>query len=78
MAHNDDLGPLLDPEQARELEAVDREHPIPGGEPECPACGADMIRSVEEHPAPRSDDSPFRVRLVCSSEDCRRWTVYDR
>lgn len=77
MALDDDLGPLLDPEQAEELEAADREHPIPGGEPTCPACGAEMIRSVEERPAPRADDSPFRVRLVCSSEGCRRWTVYD-
>lgn len=74
---DDDLGPLLDPLVAEELERVDRENPIPDGEPECPECGATMIRSVEEHPAPRAGDSPFRVRLVCGDEDCRRWTVYD-
>lgn len=77
MASDDDLGPLLDPREADELESADRENPTPGGEPACPACGARMIRRVERHPAPRSDDSPFRVRLVCSSGDCRRWTVYD-
>lgn len=77
MAGDDNLGPLLDPEQAQELEEVDRGKPIPGGEPECPACGSEMLRSVEKHPAPRSDESPFRVRLVCTSEPCRRWTVYD-
>lgn len=77
MDSDDNLGPLLDPEQAAELERSDRDDPIPGGEPECPACGAGMVRSVEDHPGPRDDDSPFRVRLVCSGEDCRRWTVYD-
>lgn len=77
MTSDDNLGPLLDPLQAGDLERQDREHPIPGGEPECPACGAEMVRSVEARPAPRSDDSPFRVRLVCGNEDCRRWTVYD-
>lgn len=77
MARDDNLGRLLAPEQADRVEAADRENPIPGGEPSCPACGADMIRRVERHPAPRSDDSPFRVRLVCSDEACRRWTVYD-
>lgn len=77
MALDDNLGPLLDPEQAEELEAADRERPIPGGEPECPACGEEMIRSVEKHPAPRAGGSPFRVRLVCPAEECRRWTVYD-
>lgn len=74
---NDNLGPLLDPEQSEELEARDREHPGPGGEPECPVCSARMVRRVEDHRAPRAGESPFRVRLVCSSEDCRAWTVYD-
>ena len=74
---DDNLGPLLDPEQAKELEEVDREQPIPGGEPTCPACGSGMVRSVEKHPAPRAGGSPFRVRLVCGAESCRRWTVYD-
>lgn len=74
---DDNLGPLLDPEQAEELEEADREQPIPGGEPWCPACGTEMLRSVEAHPAPRSDGSPFRVRLVCRDGSCRRWTVYD-
>lgn len=77
MALDDNLGPLLDPEQAAELERMDREHPIPGGEPSCPRCGAEMVRRVERHPAPRADDSPFRVRLVCGDEECRGWTVYD-
>lgn len=74
---DDNLGPLLDPEQARELEEADRERPIPGGEPSCPACGSGMLRSVEKPRAPKSDGSPFRVRLVCTDESCRRWTVYD-
>lgn len=77
MTPGDNFGPMLDPEQARTLEKADRQDPIPGGEPECPACGAGMVRSVEKHPAPRSDDSPFRVRLVCGSDECGRWTVYD-
>lgn len=77
MTTNDNLGPLLDPLQAEELERLDRDRPIPGGEPECPECGAEMVRTVEEHPAPRADDSPFRVRLICGNEECRRWTVYD-
>ena len=77
MVTDDNLGPLLDPEQARELEEADRENPIPGGAPDCPACGAEMVRSVEDHPAPRAGDSPFRVRLICSDARCRRWTVYD-
>lgn len=71
------LGALLDPSQAEEIQALDREKPIPGGEPDCPCCGSRMIRRVERHPAPRSDASPFRVRLVCSSPACRSWTVYD-
>lgn len=73
--HN--LGPLLDPGQGDTLETRDREHPGPGGEPDCPACGSRMVRMVEQHVAPRSDDSPFRVRLVCSGTECRTWTVYD-
>lgn len=77
MTFDENLGPLLEPEQAEELERRDREKPGPGGEPGCPHCGSAMVRLVEEHPAPRGDDSPFRVRLVCSSSDCRRWTVYD-
>lgn len=71
------LGPLLQAEQGEALEAHDREHAGPGGEPACPVCDCPMARLVEEHRAPRSDDSPFRVRLVCSSEECRAWTVYD-
>ncbi|MFQ5678599.1 MAG: hypothetical protein ACE5HP_03990 [Gemmatimonadota bacterium] len=77
MTFDDNLGPLLDPEQAEALEARDRQKPAPGGEPDCPVCGASMVRLVEKRPAPRSDDSPFQVRLVCSSADCRTWTVYD-
>ena len=77
MTFDDNLGPMLDPEQAAELEVLDRSKPGPGGEPDCPACGTKMVRLVERHPAPRSDDSPFRVRLVCSSETCGRWAVYD-
>lgn len=77
MAFDDNLGRLLDAEQAAELETRDRAKPGPGAEPDCPVCGSDMVRLVERHPAPRSDDSPFRVRLLCSSEECRRWTVYD-
>lgn len=72
-----ELGPLLDPEQADELEARDRRHAGPGGEPVCPRCGTTMIRCVERHRAPRSDPSPFRVRLVCGSPDCRAWTIYN-
>lgn len=70
-------GPLLDLEESAALEARDRDHPGPGGEPDCPRCGTSMVRRVEEHRAPRSDDSPFRVRLLCASEECGAWTVYD-
>lgn len=77
MSPDEDLGALLEPDQAEAVEQRDRERPIPGGEPDCPVCGERMIRRVERHPAPRSDDSPFRVRLVCGAENCRRWTVYD-
>lgn len=75
--NDDDLGPLLAPETARELEAHDRKKPSPGGEPDCPRCGGRMVRMVEAHPAPRGDDSPFRIRLVCAEEECRAWTIYD-
>lgn len=77
MAFDEDLGPLIDPERSGELEEADRDDPIPGGAPDCPLCGSAMTRHVEAHPAPRAGDSPFRVRLVCSSEECRGWTVYD-
>jgi hypothetical protein len=70
-------GSLLDPESSVELEAADREKPIPGGEPDCPRCGTRMTRRVERHPAPRGGSSPFRVRLVCPKEECGAWTVYD-
>ncbi|MFQ5529717.1 MAG: hypothetical protein ACE5FP_05145 [Gemmatimonadota bacterium] len=71
------VGKLLPPDRAAALEGADRSQPIPGGEPQCPECGTTMIRHVEKHPAPRGGDSPFRVRLVCPSEDCGSWTVYD-
>lgn len=70
-------GRLLDPWKADAVEAEDRKKPIPGGAPDCPLCGAAMIRHVEKHPAPRGGSSPFRVRLVCSSSECGAWTVYD-
>ena len=70
-------GPLLDPEEAEALEAHDRAHSGPGGEPECPRCGTKMVRKVEAHRAPRADDSPFRVRVVCPSPACGVWTVYN-
>lgn len=70
-------GPLLDPVTAARVESADREHPIPGGEPECPQCGKKMVRRVERHPAPHGGASPFRVRLVCMDASCRAWTVYD-
>jgi hypothetical protein len=77
VVNEDNLGPLLDSEQSETLEQHDRKHPGPGGEPECPRCGTKMVRRVETHPAPRSDESPFRVRLVCGSQECLCWTVYD-
>lgn len=70
-------GPLLDFEVGETLEAHDRKHSGPGGEPECPLCSLPMVRSVEQHRAPRSDDSPFRIRLVCSSAKCGAWTSYN-
>jgi hypothetical protein len=70
-------GSLLDPEASTELEAADRDKPIPGGEPDCPRCGTKLTRRVERHPAPRGGNSPFRVRLVCPKMGCGAWTVYD-
>jgi len=78
MSNNDETGgKLLGPDRAAAVEATDRSKPIPGGEPQCPECSSVMARHVEKHPAPRGGGSPFRVRLVCSSEDCGAWTVYD-
>ncbi|MEE9471933.1 MAG: hypothetical protein V3W32_09495 [Gemmatimonadota bacterium] len=77
LEHDDNLGRMLDPEQAAELERLDREHPTAGGEPECPVCSTRMVRHVEKHVAPRSGGSPFRIRLVCPSEECGRWTTYN-
>lgn len=77
MMQRNEHGPLYTPDQAERLERVDRDNPIPGSEPECPVCDARTVRIVEAHPAPRSDDSPFRVRLICGNDDCRRWTVYN-
>lgn len=70
-------GPLLDHEEGQALEEHDRAHPGPGGEPDCPRCGGTIIRCVEQHRGPRTDDSPFRVRLVCRSPECGAWTVYN-
>lgn len=72
-----ETGRLLDPWKADAVEAEDRRSPIPGGEPHCPECQGLMRRQVEKHPAPRAGSSPFRVRLVCVSETCGAWTVYD-
>jgi len=72
-----DLGPLYESRLAAELERADRENPIPGGEPPCPVCSAKTTRLVEEHQSPHLGTSPFRVRLVCSNRECRRWTVYN-
>ena len=69
--------PLLDPVMARQVEEEDRKRPIPGGEPECPLCRTRMVRRVERYPAPHGGSSPFRVRLVCQSESCGAWTVYE-
>jgi hypothetical protein len=68
---------LLDPEASDRLESEDRKKPIPGGEPDCPRCAAKMTRRVEKYPAPRGGSSPFRVRLVCPTDECGAWTVYD-
>jgi hypothetical protein len=75
MNDNEQVGQLYDADHAAQLERADREHPIPGSEPHCPVCGSRTARLVEAHPAPVSD-SPFRVRLVCTNVECRRWTVY--
>ena len=72
-----EVGPLLGFEEGQTLERYDRKHPGQGGDPKCPRCSATMVRSVELHRAPRSDNSPFRIRLVCSSDDCMVWTVYN-
>jgi hypothetical protein len=72
----DDLGPLYDADHSKALETADRENPIPGGEPPCPVCGEKTVRLVESHQSPARSSS-FRVRLICSSGECRRWTVYD-
>ena len=77
LLHDDNLGGMLDHEQAAALEKLDRDHPTAGGEPECPVCSNRMVRHVERHKAPRSDESAFRVRLVCPSPECGRWTVYN-
>jgi hypothetical protein len=76
MTDTQDLGPLYEAEQAAELERADRDNPIPGGEPLCPVCGSKVARLVEAHQSPATASSPFRVRLVCTNEECRRWTVY--
>ena len=67
---DDESGPLLHFEEGEALENHDRKHAGPGGEPDCPRCGATMVRRVEQHRGPRSDDSPFRIRLICGSGDC--------
>ena len=72
-----EVGPLLGFEEGQTLERYDRKHPGQGGDPRCPRCSATMVRSVELHRAPRSDNSPFRIRLVCSSTECKAWTVYN-
>jgi len=77
MTDQDEFGPLYDVNQAKALERADRENPIPGGEPECPVCGSKLARLVEQHQSLGSGKSPFRIRLVCGNQDCRRWTVYD-
>jgi hypothetical protein len=70
-------GPLYEAAHAAEIESADRENPIPGGEPPCPVCGAKTARLVEDHQGPPTTGSSFRVRIVCTSEECRRWTVYN-
>jgi hypothetical protein len=70
-------GPLYEAAHASDLESADRENPIPGGEPNCPVCGSKTTRLVEAHQGKPTTGSTFRVRLVCSSDECRRWTVYN-
>ena len=78
MSNNEESsGKLLGPDQADALEALDRDKPNPGGEPQCPVCGLSMVRHVEKHLAPGGGTSSFRVRLVCPSVECGSWTVYD-
>lgn len=77
MTDPEELGPVYELKQAAELERLDRDKPIPGAEPACPVCGTRTHRMVEAHPAPRSDNSPFRVRLICRNDECRRWLVYN-
>ncbi len=77
MAQLDDFGPLFEAGHAEQLQREDRSNPIPSGEPPCPVCSGKIARLVEAHPAPRTDDSPFRVRLVCTNDECRRWTIYN-
>ena len=70
------MGPLYESGHATAMERADRENPIPGGEPPCPVCGAKTTRLVEEHQSPHMG-SPFRVRIICSNAECRRWTVFN-
>ncbi len=77
MTPTDNAGPLYEADQAAELIEADRGNPIPGGEPACPVCGTKTVRLVEEHQSPTNGGSPFRVRLICSNDECRRWTVYN-
>ena len=77
MTDRDELGPMYGPDQAQALEAADRKNPIPGGEPDCPVCGTKLVRLVERHKSLGTGESPFRIRLLCTDEECRRWTVYD-
>lgn len=77
MTDREELGPMYDLGQAKALEAADRQNPIPGGEPVCPVCGSKIVRLVEQHKSLTTGKSPFRIRLLCSNDDCGRWTVYD-
>ncbi|MEE9156225.1 MAG: hypothetical protein V3U38_06210 [Gemmatimonadota bacterium] len=77
MNDSNESAPLYDRANADELERLDRLSPIPGSEPPCPVCGTRTYRLVEAHPAPRTDESPFRVRLLCRNDQCRRWLVYN-
>ncbi|MEE9133418.1 MAG: hypothetical protein V3U13_07645 [Gemmatimonadota bacterium] len=72
-----DVGVLYESAHTAELERADRENPIPGAEPPCPVCGAKTTRLVLEHQSHHTGTSPFRVRLVCSNQECRRWTIYN-
>jgi hypothetical protein len=77
MTESNDLGPMYEAKQSAQLELLDRENPIPGGEPQCPVCEAKTTRLVEAHPSPNAGSAPFRIRLICGNEECRRWTVYN-